>query len=189
MPVQKSDEETVVFCAIDLFRRHGYHKTTMAELGTASGLLKGSLYHYFPGKEQLAIRAMETVHGHFRTHVFPLVSDPTIMPADRLKNFADAVLQYFDSRDGGCLIGNLALETIDSVGEFRPAIQSYFSDWVNSYATVYQALGLTRRQALTKAREAVALIQGALMMNRIFGNKETLREALTHLARWPMMSG
>ncbi|MHB1941437.1 MAG: TetR/AcrR family transcriptional regulator [Acidiferrobacteraceae bacterium] len=189
MPVQKSDEETVVFCAIDLFRRHGYHKTTMAELGTASGLLKGSLYHYFPGKEQLAIRAMETVHGHFHAHVFPLVSDPTVTPEARLRNFADAVLQYFESREGGCLIGNLALETIDSVAEFRPAIRAYFSDWVDSYAIVYRALGLTRRHALAKAREAVALIQGALMMNRIFGNNETLREALTHLARWPMRSG
>ena len=62
MPLQKIDEEGLVREALALFRRQGYHKTTMADVAGACGLLKGSLYHYFPSKEALALAVMQRVH-------------------------------------------------------------------------------------------------------------------------------
>lgn len=181
MPTQKSDEDTVVSRAVDLFREHGYHRTTMAEVGAASGLLKGSLYHYFQGKEQLAMRAIETVHAYFKTHIFPIAGREATPPEQRLQNLSEAIYRYFTSREGGCLVGNLALETSDSVAEFRPAILAYFSDWIAAYAIVYQGFGVDETNAQTRAREAVALIQGALMMNRVFRSHRPLHDALQYL--------
>lgn len=153
----------------------------MAEVGAASGLLKGSLYHYFQGKEQLAMRTIETVHAYFKTHIFPLAGSEAIPPEQRLQNLSEAIYRYFKSREGGCLVGNLALETSDSVAEFRPAILSYFSDWIAAYALVYQGFGLNETDARARAQEAVALIQGALMMNRVFRSHQPLHDALQYL--------
>ncbi|MHB1950516.1 MAG: TetR/AcrR family transcriptional regulator [Acidiferrobacteraceae bacterium] len=189
MPAHKSDEDTVVSRAVDLFRQRGYHRTTMAEVGAASGLLKGSLYHYFPGKEQLAMRAIETVHDYFKVHIFPIARHDAVPPAQRLKNLSDAIHRYFSGREGGCLIGNLALETSDSVAQFRPAIYTFFSEWITIYSLVYRSAGLTDKVARVKAREAVALIQGALMMNRVFRSDEPLRDVLERLSELPAIPG
>jgi AcrR family transcriptional regulator len=54
----------VISHALQLFRVQGYHKTSMADIGTACGLLKGSIYNYFASKEALAIAVMEFVHDY-----------------------------------------------------------------------------------------------------------------------------
>jgi AcrR family transcriptional regulator len=44
--------------ARDLFMRYGYHKTTIEDIGRASGLGKAALYHYFSGKEEIFAEAV-----------------------------------------------------------------------------------------------------------------------------------
>ncbi|TGQ06111.1 helix-turn-helix domain-containing protein, partial [Mesorhizobium sp. M00.F.Ca.ET.217.01.1.1] len=39
----------------EVFREHGYEGASLALIGAATGLGKGSLYHFFPGgKEEMA---------------------------------------------------------------------------------------------------------------------------------------
>jgi TetR/AcrR family transcriptional regulator, cholesterol catabolism regulator len=45
--------EAIVEAAVELFRAKGYVGTSMQDIADAVGLLKSSLYHYFPGKEDL----------------------------------------------------------------------------------------------------------------------------------------
>jgi len=45
MPIIKTDKETILKDSIALFKLHGYHNTTMAKIGEACGLIKGSIYH------------------------------------------------------------------------------------------------------------------------------------------------
>jgi AcrR family transcriptional regulator len=47
------NRERVVAVAADLFARHGYHGTGIAELAKAVGLGRGALYHYIESKEAL----------------------------------------------------------------------------------------------------------------------------------------
>ena len=54
MPIQKVTKEEVVRQALLLFKKQGYHRTSMSDLATVCGLLKGSFYHYFSGKDALA---------------------------------------------------------------------------------------------------------------------------------------
>lgn len=50
----------LVAAAATLFQRDGYHGTSVAEVLTAAGVPKGSLYHHFPdGKADLARAAAE----------------------------------------------------------------------------------------------------------------------------------
>ena len=50
MPIKKTDRESILKQAIRLFKLHGYYNTTMANIGDACGLIKGSIYHYFKSK-------------------------------------------------------------------------------------------------------------------------------------------
>lgn len=47
--------DDLVRAAARVFAAHGYDQTSMPELADALGVGTGSLYHYFPGKEQLLI--------------------------------------------------------------------------------------------------------------------------------------
>jgi AcrR family transcriptional regulator len=57
--------EEILHAAADLFHQQGYHATTVADIATAVGLKKGSLYHYITGKELLLrTLAEDTIRGY-----------------------------------------------------------------------------------------------------------------------------
>ena len=70
MPVKKVEKFDIIKQALNLFRTQGYHKTTMANIGDACGLLKGSVYHYFSSKEDLMREVLEVLRDHYRDKVF-----------------------------------------------------------------------------------------------------------------------
>jgi len=185
MPVQKTDETRVVQQALDLLRNKGYQRTSMSDVGKACGLLKGSLYHYFSSKEDMALAVLRYVDSQFQDTIFPIAYEDDLPPAKRLNKIADATAEYFLSRQDGCLMGNLALEAINTVPEFRPLIQHYFDDWIVAYAHIYKDGGLSPATARKKAQQSVAQIQGALMMMRIFEDSAHFRTTMKALSAQP----
>ena len=55
----------------EVFRAHGYEGATLALISEATGLGKGSLYHFFPGgKAQMAAEVLAEIDGWFETNIF-----------------------------------------------------------------------------------------------------------------------
>ncbi len=173
--MQKTDVGTVIARTLELFRRQGYHKTTMADVAAACGLLKGSLYHYFPSKEALAQAVMDEVHARFARTVLVCADEPGLGAEARLERMMAATEAYFLAGTGGCVIGNLALEAIDMIPDFAPAIRAYFREWTAALTRI-MACRYPADQAGRKAERAVAEIQGAIMMMRISGDGGKLRQ-------------
>ena len=46
--------------AAELFDRHGYHSTTVDDIADAAGLGKGTIYHYFAGKDRILAEIHES---------------------------------------------------------------------------------------------------------------------------------
>lgn len=61
------DRERVVDVAVKVFTERGYDGTSMADIATALGVHKSSIYHHISGKEQLlddaVKRALNALHG------------------------------------------------------------------------------------------------------------------------------
>ncbi|MBL4693048.1 MAG: TetR/AcrR family transcriptional regulator [Magnetovibrio sp.] len=188
MAVQKTDEEGVINEALLLLRSKGYHGTTMNDVGKACGLLKGSLYHYFASKEDLAQAVLRHVDRYFQDEVFPIGKDKSRTPQQRLESLSQITLDYFIGRRDGCLMGNIALEAINTTPTFRPIIQKYFKDWAETYELIYGELGLSAKQAKAKSLQAVSTIQGTLMMVRIFDDPSLLKSTIKQLAHPPQPS-
>lgn len=51
-PAKISRDELMIRCS-KVFRRYGYHGTTMDTLAAACELTKASFYHHYPNKESL----------------------------------------------------------------------------------------------------------------------------------------
>ena len=89
MGIHKTDRDEVVASALYKFRVNGYYKTSMADIGAGCGLLKGSIYHYFPSKEALAEAALAQVIDENQQRIFSLAyTDGSAK--ERLEAFAQA---------------------------------------------------------------------------------------------------
>ncbi len=171
----KVNSETIISHAIDLFRLQGYHNTSMTDIAESCGLIKGSLYHHFKNKEELAITAVENVHRFFHNQIFSIAYDKSLSGSARLEAMTHKTEAFFLSRDGGCLMGNLALEIIDTVPGFRDVLKKYFSEWNDCFTHIYLEK-LQEPIARLKAQKAVAEIQGSLMMMRIFKDPNIFKQ-------------
>ena len=55
----------------EVFRAHGYEGATLTLISEATGLGKGSLYHFFPGgKAQMATEVLTEIDNWFETNIF-----------------------------------------------------------------------------------------------------------------------
>ncbi len=53
-------KDTLISVAIDLFFKKGYFATSISDIAKGCGIQKASIYHHFPGKEDLLFCIMET---------------------------------------------------------------------------------------------------------------------------------
>lgn len=167
---EKSGKELIIWKAYQVFREKGYHHTTMADLGEASGLLKGSIYHYFPSKEELMKQVLETAYLHFREHVFGMAFQAEASPKENLKRVLDKMDTYFFEQAGGCLMGNIGLETAGRTLSFTQVILNFFEEWIEVFAYLFKA-HYEEKEARELARQAVGEIQGSIMLSCIFRDK------------------
>lgn len=177
MPVQKITKEEIVRIAIEVFRKQGYNRTSMSDLAQACGLQKGSFYHYFNSKEALMRGVLDTLHQYYKRKLFSIAYEDSYSPRERMEYFFKKQEPIFTQDLAGCLFGNITLETISMIDEFKSTIQLFFSDWIEAFRHIFLADNRTQEQAIQLARQSVMEIEGGLMMMRVFEDINLLREA------------
>ncbi len=176
MPVKKVTKPVIIREALKLFRTQGYHRTTMADIGNACGLLKGSIYHYFISKEDLMRSVLMFLRDYYREKVFSVAYESSMSAKEKLQLLGEKSMDVFANGEGACLMANIAMETNNVVPEFRQPIKDFFDDWVNALATIFKEQ-YSEKSALFFARESICAIEGAAMMMRIYNDKEYLVKA------------
>jgi AcrR family transcriptional regulator len=81
--------DEIIRAAATVFRRKGYHSTTMAEIALEVHLTPGSLYHHFSGKEELFLAVLDRGLSQITREVQAVIEsgDP---PAERLRRIIHA---------------------------------------------------------------------------------------------------
>lgn len=59
---RRNRDANVIAAAIAVMSEKGYAATSIQEVADRVGVLKGSLYHYFPSKEELLVRILNESH-------------------------------------------------------------------------------------------------------------------------------
>jgi AcrR family transcriptional regulator len=180
MARKKVNREFIIREALHLFRDRGYHATSMADIGEACGLLKGSIYHYFSSKEVLMKEVIVYLHEYYRHNAFRHAYDDKLGSRQKLTMLAKFYQELFYGQEGGCLMANIAMETGNVVPEFSPLISAFFQEWIDAMAHIYRQ-ELPEAQAEAMARETVVAVEGATMMMRIFGDRSYLQRALEQI--------
>jgi len=171
---RQTSRQRLLDCAICFFRAKGYSATGIDEIVKACGITKGSLYYHFESKESLAFAAIDQIHDYFRTHIFSLITDVEHPGTKEFGAFNKAIEEFFLSHPDGCLIANLCLEIGVTNALFAKQIASYFSDWRACYFSVFTSVHAPA-VATMLAEDALAIIQGCILMHRINGDLAPLQ--------------
>lgn len=163
----------------EAFREHGYAGASVSLISDATGLGKGSLYHFFPGgKDEMASAVLADIDTWFDTNVFTPLHDAQ-EPAQAIGAMFDTVERYFHSGRRICLVGALALG--DTRDRFASQVQDYFAGWIAALAGALTRSGRGKRQAEALAEEAVAGIQGAIVLARALDDPRAFSRAMAKL--------
>lgn len=160
----------------EVFRACGFEGATLSRIGAATGLGKGSLYHFFPGgKEDMLTAVLSEIDLWFDRNIFEPLRNADRPEASVDKMF-DAVEAYFQSGRRVCLVGALALgETRD---RFADPLRRYFRRWVDDLAFALRRLGHSPAPAAHLAEEIVFGIQGAIVLSRALDDEAVFRRAI-----------
>ncbi|MBW3545885.1 MAG: TetR/AcrR family transcriptional regulator; helix-turn-helix transcriptional regulator [Bacteroidetes bacterium] len=171
MASQKTDKAVIIKKAYQVFREKGYHNTSMADVGKACGLLKGSIYYYFPSKEELMKQVLISDHEGMKNIVCSLAYEKQLSVKDRLERIMQALESCYFDEPGGCLMANIGLESAHENPEFVQIIRHFFEDWIAAFSFIFQSEH-EQEKAQKMAEQAVQEIEGAIMLSTIFQDKK-----------------
>jgi len=180
MPLQKVDKEQIIKDSLRVFKERGYHKTSMADIGNACGLLKGSIYHYFKGKEELMEAVIDYLTSYYQNKVFSVKNNTDLTAEEKLEFLISKSEDIFLTDKGGCLMASIGLETVNVVPVFTTKIRSFFNSWITCFESIF-----SETHSATTARElaeyGVAEIEGSVMLMQLFQDEKYLKNAHTRI--------
>ncbi|MBR9859742.1 TetR/AcrR family transcriptional regulator [bacterium] len=166
MPKAKIDRKTLLRNALSVFKVKGYSASSMQDLASANGILKGSMYHYVESKEALMIEVLNALKDHYVAKVFAKAYDDDLAPVERLKELARRSEEIFMYEEGGDFFVNIGLETKQSVPVFAEIIKTFFEEWIRTLKHLYSFV-TNEKEAMEKAELAVAEIEGSVILMRL----------------------
>jgi len=169
-----------------LFWKHGYASTGIAQILKEADAGSGSLYYFFPTKEDLLLAVLEWYRENLWPEVVQPVFDRVSDPIERIFGILDGYRRglLITNHQHGCPIGNLSLELADSHPAARQLLAVNFTGWRKA---VEQCLAeAADRLPEPLDREQLALfvlttMEGAVMLTRAYQNIELYDAAVTQL--------
>ena len=171
MAKKKTSREDILKHSIKLFKINGYYNTSMANIADACGLIKGSIYHHFKSKEEIGIESLKYIHNYFKEHIYKIAYQNDLTDKEKLALFVKKTDDYFLHSEGGCLLGNLALEVSSENILFKDEIRAYFKNWEKALFSILQS-NYTDEKTAELSQEYVALTQGEIMMMNLYNSPE-----------------
>ncbi len=168
-----------------LIWEHSYGSTTIDAICDRAQVKKGSFYHFFESKSDLAIEALRTDWAVKRASLEQVFSSAT-PPLQRFKNYFDAVYQrqaQIKKESGsvlGCPLFTLGSEISTQDAKLRSTVQDILEEYQRFFESAIrdaQAQGLIHApNPACKTKCLFSFFQGALVQARIHNDVELLKD-------------
>lgn len=128
---------------MELFWEKGYGSTSIVEILQRAGANAGSLYHFFPTKQDLLVAVLD----RYVDGIGPMLLEPAWAdvadPLDRVFALLGRYRDFLVETDCfyGCPIGSLALELHEPDPPVRERLAANFANWVAAIEGCLEAAG------------------------------------------------
>jgi len=172
----KITDEDLLDRLSEIVGRHGVSGSSITMLSQAAGLKPASLYHRYPGGKTEIVAAVAARAGLLMKEALAgAYSDDT--PSERAVSVADGIRDYYDKGARSCLIIALSV----SGEEDRDHGLDCVDQWTAAFAKIATDAGLSPTEAGDVALDAVAAIEGALVISATSGRTGPFDRALAAL--------
>jgi TetR/AcrR family transcriptional repressor of nem operon len=188
---QHESRTKLLDAALDVFRAKGYAATRVEDICAAASLTKGSFFHHFKTKDELAIAAAgrwtEVTGELFRNADYHKPDDPV-----------DRVLGYIEFRkqllrgslaEYTCLLGTLIQEVYDTNPPIRIACEASIASHVATLVADIDAAKALYAPGATWSAESLAIhsqavLQGSFIIAKAQYDADPAIESVEHLKRY-----
>lgn len=187
MPRQSDAEERLMNAAMDLIWENSYGSTSVDAICEKAGAKKGSFYHFFESKSELAVKALEADWQRKKAKMDEIFSS-SVPPIERLQSYFEHVYRGQAKAHGecgavlgcpycslGCEIGTQDRAIGDQVHKILDRNAKYFESAIRD---AHAEGSISAPDPKAKAQMLVAFFQGSLAKARIENDVRPLQ----HLA-------
>ncbi|MEE8105647.1 MAG: TetR/AcrR family transcriptional regulator [Planctomycetota bacterium] len=183
---ESTTRDRLVEAARELFWDQGYRATGIAQILKKAEARSGSLYHFFPTKEDLLLAVLEK----YRVQLRPWLLDPIFQrvtdPIERIFALLDGYRQGLILSDckQGCPIGNLALEVGSQLPAAREGIEENFRGWSAGVRECLEEASGRLPEGADLERISLFVLttmEGAVMLARSYQSLEPYDSAVSSL--------
>jgi len=192
--------ERLLKVAMRLFAERGYETTTIAEIAREARANAGSVYFFFPAKQQLLLAVLDRYHEGIEDMLLAPAWKDVDDPIDRvfalLKHYRALLLG--SECVYGCPIGSLALELHEPDPVVREKLAANFNAWTRAIERCLQDVR-DRLPPVIDLHDLATLVlttmEGAVMLARTYRSAEpfdaavrTLEDYFARIVHAPMSS-
>ncbi len=181
---KRTAKEKLIRTARNLMLAQGYPITSVDDIIEAAGVSKGSFYHYFDSKEELALTAMHEfladgaalmMDGPFRD-----IADPRNRSIAFLKHVENVAMRLWDH---GCLLVMFSVELAGTSPRVREETSAVLIDLIDRVGSILRPLtkeggGNMPMTADAMANMYMAIIDGSLVFARATGDSSCIARNL-----------
>jgi TetR/AcrR family transcriptional regulator, transcriptional repressor for nem operon len=169
--VPPDTKDKIIYSAMKLFAQKGYGSTSVADILQAAGVNAGSLYYFFPGKQDVLLAVLDA----YLRGIHPMLLEPAWKDVeDPIERVFALLARYRASLSStectyGCPIGSIALELHEPDPAVRQLLAANFAGWLNAIEQCFIDAGDrlpadVDRRAL--AVFALTTMEGGVMVSR-----------------------
>jgi TetR/AcrR family transcriptional repressor of nem operon len=188
VPAQNKSKTRLLDAALHLIRSKGYASTAVDDICHEAGVTKGSFFHHFKSKDDLALAAVAhwraMTEGFFAGAPYHDASNPL----DRLLGYVDfrAAILSGELADYTCLLGTLVQETYATHPEIRAACELALSAHIAELTRDVEAARQLYAPNASWSAQSVgnfmqAVLQGSFILAKADQSPEVIRQNLEHL--------
>ncbi|MGF1516858.1 MAG: TetR/AcrR family transcriptional regulator [Nodosilinea sp.] len=182
----KRTREDMLEAMLGSVHRKGLNGTGLNELLKVSGSSSGSFYNYFASKDELGHALIDFDWQQLKTHLIDPASAHCDDPIAQIFWMIDALeTKHLGTGDCfGCFLGNLVVDLAEYDPAFRDHLIGVFQQWQQAFASRLAQADLKpgiAPQAL--AEELLTLIQGVLLLGRLYQQPERLKAGFEQVRR------
>jgi TetR/AcrR family transcriptional regulator, transcriptional repressor for nem operon len=171
-PVSSETRTRIVMAAMELIWEKGYNSTSMADILQRAKVNGGSLYYFFPNKQDLLLAVLDTYSAGIEEMLLQPAWRGVSDPIERVFALLAAYRKMIVSTDCfyGCPIGSLALELHEPDQPVRERLAANFAAWTAAVERCLRAAGEWPPGAdLRRLAEFVlTTMEGGVMLTRTY---------------------
>ena len=179
----ENTRDKLIHAAFDEIFSHGYQGASLADILAKAGVHKGSMYHFFANKKEMALAAIEEV-----------ILKKNLEKYSYVETYTSGLLEEFYTRlrdtsvrdfKRGCPIANIVQEMSNIDEDFNTLMQSIYGAFRANVKAIFDkavAIGEMKLCDTTKlALFTTSTIEGAILSAKATGNVQDYIDVIGEL--------